>query len=414
MWRALFPGPAPRRVLALTTLVGAVGKGIFLTAGVLYFSQIVRLPSLHVGYGLSVAGGLSILFGLLAGHLADRRGPRRVYVTCLTLCALATAAFCVTGDFWLYLFTVCVVGCTYAALPIVRGPIINHIGGERPQKVRAYLRAVTNVGIAAGAAVAGFAAQANTRAAYLWLFLANTVLLAAAALIGLALPDAPSAPRADGPRWIALRDRPYLALSLLDGILSIQYRVMTVALPLWILTFTDAPRWLISAAVVVNTAIVILFQVRASGNVDTPRAAGVTLRRSGLAFLAACALISLSAGVPPWTAAALILTACLVHSIGELWQTAGGFEVSNALAAPDAVGQYLGVFGIGMGLAESLGPTLLIALCIGWGRSGWYVLGAVFALSGLLVPYAVRWAEATRPSRAATAQSAALNCCGCR
>lgn len=58
-----------------------------------------------------------------------------------------------------------------------------------------------------------------------------------------------------------------------------------------------------------------------------------------------------------------------------------------------ATGQYLGVFGLGAGLSEALGPGLLIALCVTWGRPGWYVVGALFALTGLVVPFAVRWAE---------------------
>ncbi|WP_234435685.1 hypothetical protein [Streptomyces sp. NRRL F-2747] len=41
-----------------------------------------------------------------------------------------------------------------------------------------------------------------------------------------------------------------------------------------------------------------------------------------------------------------------------------------------ATGQYLGVFGLGAGLAEAAGPALIIFLCITWGR----------ALTGLAAP----------------------------
>ncbi|MET8169375.1 hypothetical protein ABZT34_34905 [Streptomyces sp. NPDC005329] len=34
-------------------------------------------------------------------------------------------------------------------------------------------------------------------------------------------------------------------------------------------------------------------------------------------------------------------------------------------------------------ITEALGPGLLIALCITWGRPGWYVVGVMFALTGL-------------------------------
>ncbi|WP_240929573.1 hypothetical protein [Streptomyces coryli] len=111
------------------------------------------------------------------------------------------------------------------------------------------------------------------------------------------------------------------------------------------------------------------------------------------AFLVSCSLISLAADGPAWAAATLLLTGAMVHTVGELWHAAAGFEVSFALAPRHATGQYLGVFGLGAGLAEALGPALLISLCIGWGRPGWYVVGALFAVTGLAAPWAVRRAK---------------------
>ena len=92
----------------------------------------------------------------------------------------------------------------------------------------------------------------------------------------------------------------------------------------------------------------------------------------------------------------LLLGAVVVHTVGEIWHAAGGFEVSFLLAPPHAIGQYQGLFGMGLGLGIAIGPALLIALCIGWGVPGWWVVGAFFALTGLAVPPAARWAERTR------------------
>ncbi|MFF4401003.1 hypothetical protein [Streptomyces sp. NPDC001480] len=52
-------------------------------------------------------------------------------------------------------------------------------------------------------------------------------------------------------------------------------------------------------------------------------------------------------------------------------------------------------------LREALGPGLLISLCIGWGRPGWYVVGAMFALTGLAAPFAVRRAGGGERARRA-------------
>lgn len=178
------------------------------------------------------------------------------------------------------------------------------------------------------------------------------------------LPKVAPVPVAKGPRRIALRDRPYLALTVLDGIMAIQFKVLTVAIPLWLVTHTEAPHWLISGTMLLNTLLVIAFQIRAGRNIDNPSAGATAYRRSGVAFLLACALISMSAGVPSWAAATLLPAAVAVRTIGELWHSAAGFEVSFALAPQHATGQYLGVFGLGAGLAEAVGPALLISLCI--------------------------------------------------
>lgn len=394
---ALMQPAGPRRVMASVTLISSIGKGIFLTTGVLYFSQIVRIPAVQVGLGLSLAGIVALVLGVPAGHLADRRGARQVYTWALSVGAVATAAFLLVGAFWSFVLAVTVAAVALGAGLVVRGPIINAIAGSRPQELRAHVRALTNVGIAVGAALAGWAVQVDSAWAYRILLAANALCLVVAALTTLRLPYvAPVSAPAGGPRWVALRDRPYIALSVLDGVLSIQYRVLTVALPLWIVTATSAPRWVISAAVFLNTALIILFQVRVGRSVDSPAVAGTVLRRSGGAFFLTCVVISLVAGAPAWLALALLLVAVVVHSMGELWQAAGGFEVSNALAPPHAIGQYLGVFQIGMGLAEAFGPALLTLLCISWGRPGWYVVGGLFLAAGLAVPPAVRWAEGTR------------------
>ncbi|MFF4346496.1 MFS transporter [Streptomyces sp. NPDC001530] len=395
----LLPDAGPQRVIAASNFVYTVGSGLYLTAGVLYFTEAVHLPAAQVGLGLGIAGVVSLAVGIAVGHLADTRGARGVYATTLVVQALATAAFVLADSFWPFVLAVCAATGAKAAGLAARSPLIRHFGGDRPQRFRAYLRAVTNIGISLGALLAGWAVQVGTLTAYQLLVVGNAIAFTASAAVLALLPPIAPAPAVHGPRWVALRDRPYLLLTALDGVMAIQFKVLTVAIPLWLVTATAAPRWLISGTMLTNTVIVIALQVRAGRTVDTPTAGGAAYRRSGVAFLVSCALISLSAGIPTWAAATLLMTAVLIHTVGELWHSAAGFEVSFALAPQHATGQYLGVFGLGAGLAEALGPTLLISLCITWGRPGWYVVGALFAVTGLAAPPAVRWAERRQHAR---------------
>lgn len=393
----LIPDSGPQRVLAASNLVYTVGSGLYLTAGVLYFTQAVHLPAGQVGLGLGIAGGVALALGVAVGHLADRYGARGVYMATLLVQALTTAAFVLADGFWPFVLAVCAATGAKAAGTAARSPLIRHYGGERPQQFRAYLRAVTNVGVSVGALGAGWVVQVGTLTAYRLMVVGNAVAFLVAAVLLLFLPPvAPVAEPVAGPRRSALRDRPYLLLTAVDGVMAIQFKVLTVAIPLWLVGATEAPHWLISGTMLTGTVMVVALQVRAGRGVDSPAAGGRAYRRAGVAFLVSCSMVSLAADIPAWAAATLLITAVVVHTLGELWHSAAGFEVSFALAPPHATGQYLGVFGLGAGLAEAVGPGLLIALCVTWGRPGWYVVGALFALTGLAAPAAVRWAQRRR------------------
>jgi MFS family permease len=393
----LVAGWGPRRLLTVVALVSMTGYGVYLTAGVLYFIRVVHLPPAQVGLGLSVAGAVALAAGIPGGHLADRRGARGVYAATLVVAAAAMAGLCVANGFWSFLLFVCLAAVAQTAGPAARSPLVQHYGDQRPAEFRGYLRSAGNLGIAVGALLAGWAVQVDARAAYVLLIAGGAGAYGVCAVAMGFLPAVPPKPSGTHPRWIALRDRPYLLLTVLDGIMAIQYRVLTAAVPLWLVGRTHIPHWSVSAVMLVNTAIVVLFQVRVGRGIDTPRAGALAFRRAGFAFFASCATISLLAGMSAWFAMALLLLAVAVHTVGEIWQAAGGFELSFSLAPPHAVGQYQGLFGMGLGLGVTIGPALLVALCISWGVPGWWVVGAMFAVTGSTVSAAVRWAERTRP-----------------
>ncbi|WP_328605508.1 MFS transporter [Amycolatopsis sp. NBC_00345] len=390
-------GGRPARLLAFATLVSTTGYGVYLTAGVLYFTNAVHLPTAQVGIGLTIAGAVSLAAGIPFGHLADRRSATTVYSVTLGLGMVSMAGLCLAHDFWTFLAFASLGAVAQTAGQAARGPLVQEYGGERPAEFRGYLRAITNVGVSLGALLAGWGVAVDTSYAYLLLIGGSAVSYAASAMLVLFLPRITPKPVRTGARWVALRDRPYLVLTLLDGLMAIQYRVLTAAVPLWLVDRILAPKWSVSVVMLVNTAIVILFQVRASRGVTTPVLGGRAFRRAGFAFLIAAVMISFMAETPVWLAMVLLPIAVIIHTVGEIWQAAGGFELSFALAPRHAVGQYQGLFGMGLGLGVTLGPALLITLCIGWGVPGWWVVGALFALTGLAVPPVIRWAERDRP-----------------
>ncbi|MBB5112169.1 MFS family permease [Micromonospora echinospora] len=395
----LLPEPGPSRTLALSTLVNTVGRGTWLTASALFLTRSVGLTVTQVGVALTLTALVSLVASTPMGYLADRLGPRGLQMAALLASAGCTAALVAVRSFTGFLVVGVLMAFADAANRGARGALIaGAVPPDQRVRTRAYLRAVTNVGISVGTVLAGFALAADTRGAYVMLILLDAATYVLAAAVLLRLPPVPPVPApAHGPRLIALRDRPFLAFTVLDGLMSMHFSLINIALPLWIAGHTTAPNWLISVCLLVNTVVVILFQVRASRGTEDLTGAGRASRRAGVLLAVACALFAAGGGVPVAVAVPLLLTGALVHVVGELWHAAAGWGISFGLAPAHAHGQYQGAYGMGMQLGSMVAPVVVTTLAIGWGAPGWLVLGGVFLLLGALVPPVVRWAARTRP-----------------
>jgi MFS family permease len=346
---------------------------------------------------------VSLVTSTPMGYLADRIGPRGVQLAALIASAGFTAALVAVRSFAGFLLVGVLMAVADSGARGARGALIaGAVPPDQRVRTRAYLRAVTNVGISVGTVLAGFGLAADTRTAYVSLILLDCATYLVAAAVLVPLPPVPPVPApTHGPRLIALRDRPFLAFTVLDGLMSMHFGLVNIALPLWIAGHTTAPRWLIAACLLVNTVVVILFQVRASRGTEELGGAGRAARRAGAFLAAACALFAAGGGVPVAVAVPLLLAGSLVHVVGELWHAAAGWGISFGLAPAHAQGQYQGAYGMGMQLGSMVAPLVVTTLAIGWGVPGWLLLGALFLLLGLLVPPVVRWAARTRPAEPA-------------
>jgi hypothetical protein len=278
------------------------------------------------------------------------------------------------------------------------GALLRRVGGQDATVFRSATHAITNVGISLGAVGCAVAVDIGTPDAYRALIAGNALTFFAAWVISGRLPRYAPLPRpADGPRWGALTDRPFVVYAVHNALMSMQYFVMLTPLPLWIVTRTRAPGWTVGALVLLNTFIVIAFQVRAGRNVTTITRGGLALRRAGLLFLVSCSAIGFTAGLPGWAALLVIAAAIVVHSVGELYHASATFALDFGMAPEHAQGQYQGLAGLGLGAAGALAPMVMLGLCLTFGTAGWIGLGVFFALLGLAAPAIARWGERTRP-----------------
>jgi MFS family permease len=395
---SLVPSDPLVRRLALSTLINRFGSGLFMTTSALFFTRSAGLSVGQVGLGLTIAGGCGVAASIPAGHAADRFDPRKLFVVLALIETVGMLSYTRVHSMVAFLPAICVVAIVDQASSAVRNTLIAvGLPPERRTPTRAYLRVVTNLGIGAGAAVAALALQADTRTAYLSVIFLNALTFVVAAALLARLPLVASPERPDGsPRLRALTDVPYLTVTVLNAVLTLQFGMLEVGLPLWVAGHTHAPRVMVSVVFLLNTAMIVMLQLHATRRIGSIGTAGRAARRSGLLLGLACLVYASASGTAAWIATALLVAGGVVQTFGEMISAAAGWTLSYDLAAPDAPGAYQGVFNGGFAAGQMLAPVIVTTTAIDLGGPGWLILAVVFVGAGAAMVPATRWAIRTR------------------
>jgi len=278
-------------------------------------------------------------------------------------------------------------------------------GPERVD-VRARLRVVTNVFVGVGGAAAGIALGIGTATAYLVAMGTTAALVLGSSLTLRRLPSPPAGPGRVGRGRRAgrspLRDRLYLSVTALNGVLSIQFGLLTVGVPLWVAGHTRAPAATVAVILVLNTVLVALFQVRVARRSPDVRSAGRAVAVAGGLLAVACLLYTGAAAAGVWVAVAVLLAAAVAHSFGEVYAESGGWTIAFDLADPDNAGAYQGVSQTGMAIGAMLAPAVITTTVLDHGVLGWAALGAGFAAAGGATAVLVRRVSTADRLQAAT------------
>jgi MFS family permease len=369
-------------------LVDSLGTGLFLTGGVAFFIKVVGLTPVQVGLGFSLASLLTFFASVPTGWLADRMDARKLLIVVHLVEAVLFCLYPLVHSFLGFVLVACATSVAIRAASTVRAAVTGAVlEPERRVAGRAYLRSVFNAGFAGGSALAAWALADESNLACELVILGNAFSYLRAALTLLPVPPVPPKPRPAGAsKAPALKDVPFVLLTLVNGILSINGIVLTLALPLMIVSGHGIPRPLAGLFVTANTVLVVLFQVRLSRNTDTVEGGARAQRKAGILLALSCCGIAAAATTHvPAIAIICLVAAVLVLTAGELLQMAGSWGISYGLAPEHARGEYLGVYALGAAFAETAGPAATTSLGVGQGTVGWLVIAAVFLLAGLAV-----------------------------
>ncbi|WP_449372727.1 MFS transporter [Arthrobacter psychrolactophilus] len=389
------------RILVTATLISRVGRGVFLTITVLYITFVIGLSAGQAATVLGVSSAIGVATSYLGGLLADRFSARRLLFALMAGEGIALGCYPFADSFTSVLLIACAVSALSNASNASRMAIVAR-AFEGPARVatRAILRTVTNVSIAVGAAIAGAALLSNDVASYRAVMVGAGCVYLVGVIPVWRLPkyvDAParvpvmpmisSEGAAPGGAVSVARspfkDGPYLSLTVLSAIFGMQFGLAEVGVPLWIAHNTQAPTALVSMLIILNTVVVIVFQIPLSRGTENPRTAGRVMTIAGILMAAACVVYALAGGVSLAVAIVLLIIAALAHAFAEVWSQAGAWGLSFELANEANPGAYQGLFGMGAGLGAMCAPFVVAGTALTFGFPGWLALAVVFLASAL-------------------------------
>ncbi|WP_104107664.1 MFS transporter [Nocardioides sp. 616] len=395
------------RILALSSFANRFGAGAVITTSALYFTRQVGFSPAEVAFAMSAAGIVGMLVQVPAGHLGDTRGPRRMLLLTLTGSALFSAPpVLARSPLALAVLLGILALFERSANAIQQGVIAQIARGGKGVLFKAYLRAVTNTAIGLGAVCGGLALTVDRTEAYVAVFVLNALFTGFAAWNTTRLPDIPARPHVKGePRLAVIRDLPYVVIVTITGIFSLHFIIVELGLALYISQRTEAPTVMVALLLILNTALVAVFQVRLSRRADSVEAGARALVRGAWFVAAAFAIFALADRADPTAAIVVLVVGSLVHVVGEMIGSGGQWGLQMGLAPHERQGQYQGFAGLGFSIMNVVGPPMVAFFCVEQGERGWLMLaGLMVGVSVVSVP-AARWALASRARYGVTTHS---------
>ena len=332
---------ALRPVLAVQLAGSISGSALFTFMGIWAIEEL-DATGRQLGTAFLVGALLAAASGYLGGHLSDHYGRRRLILIGWGFQVAYIPFFILVGDnlmLGLALLTgIGVFGSIGGAAD--QAMVADLVPPEKHEAAYASVRVASNLGVTMGPPIGGLLILLGD---WTGIFIGVPLLSAAAALIAYRYLPArgaytPEHPPERGSAGVIFRDRPFL-LFLLSGVLAyIVYVAYEVALPI---SLTDT-HGLSPAAwgflVVINPALVTLFQLRLTRRVSHVPAAPklvVAMLLMGLPFM----LLSVSAAIP------VVMLVITIFVIGEMLWVPTSQSIVASLAPADVRGAYMGAFG---------------------------------------------------------------------
>jgi MFS family permease len=401
MRRALADRTPMERRLVVSFSILSLGTGLSLSVLAVYLVRQLHAGSAAYGVAMSVAALCGMAAGPVAGRLADRANTRRTYAALVWTMAVATALLA-AADEWVAFALVCVLMMCGRGSAAVLGALVGReIPPDRRVGYRAVVKTASNAAMLAGLGLGAVVLSIDSRSLFRAAFIVEALtLLTAGALIGPSgggtTASSGSAPgvgqtvnavgRERQRSHSAYRDRRFLALTGANSIVLLYSSLLPIGLPLWIAAQAPSLLWLVSVVTGLNVGVALILQIPvAKGVKGTP--AAVRAGAQGTALLGVgIAMFALAGTVHGMAAKAIVLVLLgLVTAGGEVLYAASSWELVYTLAPQERIGEYQGVYNMGLDVSLLMAPVLFAWLAGGRHTPWWLAVAAVFLVCAALL-----------------------------
>jgi len=228
-----------------------------------------------------------------------------------------------------------------------------------------------------------------------WSPVLTAVLFVVNAVAILRLPDASHDVRTTEPRRApegppAIRNRSWLAVTFLTGVLWSNQVLLHTVIPLWLVIETDAPHELVALLFATNTVMCIVLPRLTSRGINDIDTALRAVRFSAVFFALTCAVTLATHETVGWVTVVLFFVGHIVLTCAELYLSTSGWTFEAELMDPRRRGDYQGVSELGNTLGRFWAPAVYGFLAMEWGAFGWLTIAAIVGAAAAAMHPATR------------------------
>jgi MFS family permease len=342
------------------------GYGLILPFEIIYLHQFRGFSTATAGFVLAAILGAGTVVTLPSGALLDRFSPKSILIAANVASGIGFAGLAFVTRPW-QAFAWSVIGGAGVGVNRTANQtlLITLITPE--QRVASYAlgRAVQNLGLGLGAAVAGVVvSSAQTLRSFQGLYVFDAITYVGLALVVLAVVPTRRAAVADrgagggGFREVA-RDRRFLLVIAMNlVILIVGYALFINILPPYVTTHTHVGPGAIGLLFVFNTFFVAVAQVPATHVFERMHRARIVAVTSGLFAIALLGVLLATVIQSALGAAALLCGVATLIAIGECVHSLVLGPLVADLAPPHLLGRYISVFSLMVTGAFAAGPAI--------------------------------------------------------